>query len=131
VSGAGNAEVVRRFYEAFNDQDLDAFAATLHPDAELQTARGIRSGRAEARAWATKSPVGSLDQRLVLEEVRESGNHAVALYRKQWWWKETERLAREDPMAALFTFEDGLISRWQPYEDQAEALALLDHLAAT
>jgi ketosteroid isomerase-like protein len=123
--------VVRRFYDSFNAQDLDAFAATLHPDAELQTARGVRSGRDEARAWATKTPIGSLDQRLVLEEVRERGTHAVALYRKQWWWKETERLAREDAMAALFTFEGGLISRWQPYEDPSKALALLDQLAAT
>ena len=125
------AEVVWRFYESFNSQDLDAFVATLHPDAELQTARGVRFGRDEARDWATKTPVGSLDQRLVLEAVRERGSHAVALYRKQWWWRETERMAREDPMAALFTFEDGLICRWQPYEDPAEALALLDELAAT
>ncbi|MGH2953063.1 MAG: nuclear transport factor 2 family protein [Solirubrobacterales bacterium] len=128
---SAQAEVVRRFYGAFNDQDLDGFVATLHPDAELQTARGLRSGRIEAREWATKTPVGSLDQRLVLEQVRERGNHAVALYRKQWWWRETDRLAREDEMAAMFTFEDGLISRWQPYEDRSAALALLDELAAT
>ena len=43
--GSDHREVVRRFYEAFNAQDLDAFVATLHPEVELQTARGLREGR--------------------------------------------------------------------------------------
>lgn len=118
--------LVRRFYEAFNAQDLDAFAAVLHPQAELQTQRGLREGREEARAWATKSAHGGLDQRLVLERIvpDERGTHAVALYRKQWWWRENEELASEDEMAALFTFRDGLIARWQPYTHPDEALAV-------
>ncbi|MGH2950671.1 MAG: nuclear transport factor 2 family protein [Solirubrobacterales bacterium] len=124
-------ELVRLFYRAFNAQDLANFVATLHPEVELQTARGLRCGHDEAREWATKSPAGGLDQRLVVEELRERGNHVVALYRKQWWWRESEKLARDDEMAALFTFDDGLISRWQPFEDRAEAVTLLDELART
>jgi ketosteroid isomerase-like protein len=118
--------VVRRFYEAFNDQDLDAFVATLHPEVELQTARGVREGRDEARAWATKLPHGGLDQRLVLEEVvgDADGARLVALYRKQWWWREDEEHAHEDAMGALFTFRDGLIARWQPFEDRDQALSV-------
>ena len=118
-------EIVRRFYEAFNDQDLDAFVATLHPEVELQTARGLREGREEARIWATKNPEGGLEQRLVLEEVvgEPDGTRLVGLYLKQWWWREDEKHAREDEMGALFTFRDGLIARWQPYEDRDQALA--------
>jgi ketosteroid isomerase-like protein len=123
-----HAGVVRRFYDAFNIQDLDLFVATLHPDVELQTQRGIREGREEARAWATRDPHGGLEQRLVLEEIvgDTQSAHLVALYRKQWWWRETKRRAHEDEMAALFTFRDGLIARWQPFEDRADALALLE-----
>jgi hypothetical protein len=121
--------VVRRFHEAFNSQDLGTFIATLHPEVELQTARGLRSGHAEALEWATKNPAGGLDQRLVVEALRERGNHVVALYRKQWWWRESDELAGDDEMAALFTFDDGLIARWQPYENRSEALAMLDALA--
>jgi ketosteroid isomerase-like protein len=130
TEGADQVAVVRRFYEAFNAHDLDAFVATLDPQVELQTQRGLREGRDEARAWATKDPHGGLEQRLVLEDVigDPDGAHLVAIYRKQWWWRETERCAHEDEMAALFTFRDGLIARWQLFEDRGQALNLLDEL---
>jgi len=114
--------MVRRFYEAFHAQDLDAFVATLHPHVELQTARGLRIGLLEARSWATRNPAGGLEQRYVIEELLEQRNHVVALVRQQWWWAETDELAEDNETAALFTFEDGLISRWQPFTDRAKAL---------
>jgi ketosteroid isomerase-like protein len=115
-------ERVRRFYEAFNDEDLEGFVATLHPHVELQTARGLKIGRDEAREWATRNPAGHLRQRQLVEDLLERHNHVVALVRKQWWWDENEELAHDEEMAALFTFEEGLISRWQPYTDREEAL---------
>jgi ketosteroid isomerase-like protein len=126
----GRQALVRAFYEAFNEQDLERFAATLHPEVELQTARGAREGRAEARAWATKDPGGGLEQTMVVEEVIPDapGTHALALYRKQWHWREDARLAHSDEMAALFTFRDGMIARWQPFGDRQEALALFRRL---
>jgi hypothetical protein len=127
-------EVVERFYDSFNAQRLDDFVDTLHPEVELQTARGLREGREEAREWATKNPAGGLEQRIVIEDVRtdEGGAHAVALIRRQWWWRrevhdhpshDGSGPAHEEPLAALFTFRGGLIARWQPFEDRAEALA--------
>jgi hypothetical protein len=126
MSGGGDhVAVVRRFFEAFNAQDIDAFVSTLHPEVELQTARGAREGLQEARSWATKIPEGGLDQRLVLERVvgDPDGARLVALYRKQWWWREDSEHAHDDEMAAMFTFRDDLIARWQPFEDRVEALA--------
>jgi ketosteroid isomerase-like protein len=116
-------EAVKRFYEAFNAHELDAFVATLSENVELQTARGLRIGREEARAWATRTPSGGLEQRLVVEDLREHTDHVVALIRKQWWWAESDELADDEETAALFTFSDGLIARWQPFTDRAEALA--------
>ena len=98
---------MRRFYEAFHAQDLDAFVQTLDPHVELQTARGLRIGLAEARSWATRNPAGDLEQRFVIEELREHTNHVVALVRQQWWWAETEELAEDNEVAAMFTFKDG------------------------
>jgi ketosteroid isomerase-like protein len=126
---AGHAELARRFYEAFNAQDIDAFAATLHPEVELQTARGVRVGIDEARYWATKQPTGWLDQQIVIDEVREAGEHVLVLVRRQWRWREPDELASEDEVAALFSFRDGLICRWQPYADRGEAIAVLERLA--
>jgi ketosteroid isomerase-like protein len=115
-------DLVRRYYGGFMEQDLDAFVETLHPHVELQTARGLRIGVDEAREWATRTPSGDLEQRFVIEELREHHNHVVAMVRKQWWWKESDEMAHEEESAALFTFQDGLISRWQPFTDRAEAL---------
>jgi ketosteroid isomerase-like protein len=133
VNADEHSVLVRRFYDAFNIQDLDRFVDTLHPDVELQTQRGLRGGRDEARDWATRDPHGGLEQRLVLEEIvgDPRSAHLVALYRKQWWWRETERCAHQDEMAALFTFRDGLIARWQPFEDRSEALLLLERLESS
>jgi ketosteroid isomerase-like protein len=116
-------DVVRRFYAAFDAEDLDAFAATLHEHVELQTARGLRIGREEARSWATRSPDGHLRQSYLIEDLVEHHNHVVALVRKQWRWDESDELADEEAVAGLFTFTDGLISRWQPFSDRDEALS--------
>jgi ketosteroid isomerase-like protein len=116
------AESVRRFYDAFNSEDLGAFAATLHPHVELQTARGLKLGRDEASAWATRAPDGHLHQRIVIEELVEHHNHIVALIRKQWWWDDGREPAHDEELATVFTFKDGLISRCQPFTDRAEAL---------
>ena len=116
-------DLVRRFYDAFNAEDLDGFADVLHPHVELQTARGLRIGRDEARSWATRIPAGHLHQRIEVEDLLEHHNHVVALVRRQWWWDDDRELAHDEETAALFTFEDGLISRWQPFTDRAEALS--------
>jgi ketosteroid isomerase-like protein len=112
---------VRRFYETFEDQELDEFVNVLHPEVELQTARGLRRGLNEAREWALKSEAGELDQRFVVDDLIEHGDHVLALLRKQWWWRKEDELAEEFPVAALFTLREGRIARWQPFEDRAEA----------
>ncbi len=115
------AAVVRRFYEAFESQQLDEFVNVLHPEVELQTARGLRRGLNEAREWARKSEAGELDQRFVVEELIEHGGQVLALLSKQWWWRADDELAEERPVAAVFTLRDGRIARWQPYEDREGA----------
>ena len=115
------AAVVRRFYETFESQELDEFVNVLHPQVELQTARGLRRGLNESREWARKSETGELDQRFIVEELIEHGSHVLALVSKQWWWRAEDELAEEHPVAAVFTLRDGRIARWQPFEDRDEA----------
>ena len=50
-------ETVREFVRAFNERDLDAFEATLDPEVQLHSMKGIREGIPAARAWATREPV--------------------------------------------------------------------------
>jgi ketosteroid isomerase-like protein len=122
---SANATAVQRFVDTFNSQDLDAFAETLDPEVEIVSGRGSRVGREEARSWATFKP-GGVQQKMVVEEMRESGNRVVALTRRQWYWDGTEELATEDEMAHLFEIRDGRVARWQSFEDRAEALRTLD-----
>ena len=79
-------------------------------------------GRDEAREWATRKPFGTLDQRLVLDGVRTDGHPCVALVRRQWLWRESGEVADEEELGVLVSLVDGLIARWQPFDDRDEAL---------
>ncbi len=118
---AGPAAVVTRFIDSFNAGDLDGFVATLDPEVEILAVRGMRKGLDEARAWATRAP-GGVQQRVVIDELREEGDFVVALVRRQWRWDGTEELDHEDEMAHLFTFREGRVRRWQSFADRGEGL---------
>jgi len=119
--GLSAPEAVRSFIDAFNAEDLDALAATLTGDIEIQASRGLVEGREEARRWATRKPTGELTQRLVLDDVVEHGAHGVATVRRQWLWRESGEVADEQELFYVATIRDGLICRWQPFSDRDEA----------
>jgi ketosteroid isomerase-like protein len=116
---------VERFYEAFNDGDLDGFGSVLHPEVEIASARGLREGIEEAKQWATRTPGGMLVQRVIVDELHEQGTHVVALITRQWSWEEGDGgdVAETEELGTLFTFRDGKIARVQPFEERGEALA--------
>jgi nuclear transport factor 2 (NTF2) superfamily protein len=116
------AVAVRAFIDAFNAEDLDALAATLTEDVEIQSSRGVIEGREEAREWATRKPSGELHQRLVLDTVEDVGAHAIAAVRREWYWRERGDVADEHRFWVVATLRDGLIARWQPCEERDEAL---------
>jgi ketosteroid isomerase-like protein len=118
-------DAVSAFIDAFNSEDLDALVAVCDPQVEIQTSRGIVIGPDEARRWATRNPHGDLQQRLVLEELREDDHraHVVAMVRRQWYWRaRPDEVAHEEELTIVSTIRDGRIARWQPFEDRAEAL---------
>jgi limonene-1,2-epoxide hydrolase len=117
---------VREFIRAFNERDLDAFAATLDPEVELHAARGMRKGVEAARVWATRAP-GGVQQTIELEQLYEDGTEggggrAVALIRRRWHWEEGESVAGIDFMAWVFELRDRKIRTWRPYDSRDEAL---------
>jgi len=118
-----NTEAVQGFVTAFNAKDLDAFAETLDPEVEILSNRGMKKGIEEARQWATRKP-GGVQQQIVIDELRESGDLVVALIRRQWLWDGTDELANEDSMAHVFTLRDGKVLRWQPFEQREDALRM-------
>lgn len=122
---SAGTDTAEAFIRAFNDDDLDAFVATLHPDVEVHASRGVRRGIAEARTWATRAP-GGLQQRILLEDLREVGDRVLALIVREWWWEDAgpgAELAGADEMAWLFELRDGLIATWRSFDDRTQALA--------
>jgi limonene-1,2-epoxide hydrolase len=118
---------VREFIRAFNERDLEGFAAVLDPDVELHSGRGLRKGREAARQWATREP-GGAQQTIELEELYEEGlegggGRAVALIKRHWHWEEDNSAAGVDVMAWVFELRQRRVLSWRPYEDRAEALA--------
>jgi limonene-1,2-epoxide hydrolase len=112
---------VREFIRAFNEQDLDAFVEVLDPEVELHSGRGLRKGVEAARLWATKSP-GGAQQTVVLDELYEESERAVALITRSWHWEEDGSHAGDEQMAWLFELRDRRIRSWRPYDDRKEAL---------
>ena len=114
---------IREFIRAFNERDLDSFTALLHPGVEIHASRGLRKGREAARLWATRAP-GGVQQTIVVDELWEESDRAVAFVTRRWHWAEDESLAGEDELAWIFELRDGLISSWRSSEDRAKGLEM-------
>jgi limonene-1,2-epoxide hydrolase len=112
---------IREFIRAFNEQDLDAFVEVLDPEVELHSGRGLRKGVEAARAWATKSP-GGAQQTVVLDQLYEETDRAVALVTRSWHWEEDGSHAGDEELAWVFEIRDRRILSWRPYDDREEAL---------
>lgn len=120
------ADPVREFIRAFDQRDLDGFAAVLDPEVELHAARGLRKGIEAARLWATREP-GGVQQEIELEQLYEEGTEggggrAVALIVRSWRWEDTGELASVEPMAWAFELREQRVLSWRSYEDREQAL---------
>lgn len=119
------SDQVRKFIQAFNARDLDAFVETLDPYVELHSMKGLRKGREAARVWATRAP-GGVQQTIEVEELFEDdtesgGGRALALIRRVWRWDEDGSPAGEDEMAWLFELRGHRVRSWRPFEDRESA----------
>ena len=119
------ANVVLAFINAFNRQDLEALAKVLHPEVVIHASRGPRRGIDDALGWARRVETGDLEQWVELDHIDVDGDRAVALIRRQWWWRGQDELAREDEMAWAFELRDGLVVSWRPFDDREAAKATL------
>ena len=119
----GNREAVaREFVCSFNERDLDAFTATLDPEVELHSMKGLRKGIPAARQWADRA-TGGVQQTVVVESAEVAGDRVLLRIRRDWHWDEDGTLAASDQMAWFFLVRDSGIVTWIPFADTAEAFA--------
>jgi len=115
-------EVVEEFVRSFNAGDIDGLVATLDPEVELHSMKGLRTGIPAAREWATRAP-GGVQQTVEITSIEVVGPKVLARIRRDWHWAEDGSLAGSDDMAWFFMMRDGRIATWRPFADTAQAFA--------
>jgi limonene-1,2-epoxide hydrolase len=122
AASTSQTDPIREFVRAFNERDLDAFVATLDPEVELHSMKGLLVGVEAARLWATRKR-GGVQQTIEIEELHAGEDRAVAMIMRRWHWDDDAgEFAGEDEMAWVFDLDDGRIRSWRPFEDRAEAM---------
>ena len=110
-----DADTVRRLLAALRARDAEATAAELHPEVVATGDKGTFEGIDAVVGWAKPSDDGHLVSRVEVDEIREVGDHHVAVAaRRQWRWKEDpDEVADESPFGVLFELREGKVYRWR------------------
>jgi ketosteroid isomerase-like protein len=124
-----NVEVVRRAYEAWNRQDLDAFLSVVHPAAEWRGPGdlflGIDSvyrGHAGVRDWwnATKEPWEYFESHV--QRILTGGDKVVTVVKFEAVGKESGAKVELPFLTNVIELKDGLIVKFNAYYSLDEAL---------
>ena len=113
--------LARRVLDALGRGDVEDFAALLHPEVEIHTARGVRRGSDEAIAWA-RSDYDHLDRRYEIEELHVAGERVLVVAQVQYVWRESGEIGDSTPVGIAIDTENGKLRRWRVFDDPAEAL---------
>ncbi len=116
MSSPSNAELARHVLEALSLGDVPDFAAIVHPEIEVQTAKTTYLGPEAATEWAQKR-YEHLERHYAIDRLDEHGDHVVARVRTQYVWRESGLVGNEEPTVIDLTFRDGKLWRFQFRED--------------
>ena len=122
-----NVAVVKSFFEAFADRDLNAAARVLNPEIEIRPAivggpegvvyRGVNGNR---EFWADIDAAWS-EFRIEPEEFRDLGRKVLVLGRAFAHGRESG-IALDEAAGWLATVREGQIVRFRSFTNQREAL---------
>jgi ketosteroid isomerase-like protein len=127
-----SVEVVRRAYEAWNRQDLEAFLLVVHPDAEwggegaddlfLGISRSVYHGHAGVREWwnAAKEPWEYFKSHV--QRILAGGDKVVTVVRFEAVGKESGAKVELPFLTNVIELKDGLVVKFNAYYSLDEAL---------
>ena len=124
---AENVQIIRRLVEAFNDRDLDAMFAVLHPEAELHPLRAQLEGKAYRGPRRAARDARRLRPGLGVRsdgrpsEFREAGDEVVVLGRLRARGRASG-IGLDVPMGFVWTLRDGKVVHAKTFSEQADAL---------
>ena len=115
-----NVEAFRRWAEAWNRDDFDAWIDGLDPEVEWFTLVEVYRGHAGARqAW--ESLKGTQQPRVRIDDYRDLGESVLSLGEIITVGQRT-RLSFSGEFAQLVRFRDGKIANLRDFPSHAEAL---------
>jgi ketosteroid isomerase-like protein len=122
-----DVEVVRSFFTAFAERDLDAAARVLHPEVEIQPAivggperviyRGVDGNR---QFWADIDAAWT-EFRIDVEEFRDFGEGVLVLGRA-FARAPGSGIALDEASAWIATVREGQIARFRSFTNRRDAL---------
>src|SRR5262245_14890561 len=123
-----NIEVFRRAVQAFNDRDIAVLAHLITEDYEFipYLAAGVEKtttyrGRQGLRDYLKEADEAWESIQIHVDEVRDLGDRALAFGEMRARGRGSGIDARV-PLAWVFEFRDGKLSRYQSFGDTPEAL---------
>lgn len=130
-----NVALVERYFAAFGAGDVDAALDCVHPEAiwhvdgdPAVVTVGIMQGRDGVRRWLERFPTGFRPLAFSVERVIGDGGDVIALGRFRHRVQPADAIVDSD-YAIRFTIRDGLIARYQIFEDSL-LIAMARHSAA-
>ncbi len=127
IGAVSPAAVVESVFAAFGDRDPDAIAERFHPQGELALDGGLalltgarHAGRREIRAWFAEWFALTEGSEARLERHGLVGERLL-LFASQRSRSASTGAPGETRFAAICTFEDGLIARFELYADRHTA----------
>lgn len=110
-------QLAERVIGALRRDDTVAFGELVSEDIEIETARGVRCGHAEALAWA-KNKYDYLQRCFSIDEIRPHGpGRLLLLGRTEYIWKDSGEVGDSSPVAIEMSFRGGKLARWRFRED--------------
>jgi hypothetical protein len=125
VSGAEPTDLALAVVAALNARDPDRLAPLLHPEAEVITGRGVKSGAAAVLDWAQKS-YEHLDKRYAVDVADEAGSRVLLRGHVEYVWREENVVGDASPIALLLGFEGGKLRSLRVEDDPDVALVAFE-----
>lgn len=131
---SGNAEIVRRLYEAFNRRDTAAARELMDPDVEWVNPDeaiepGTRSGYEQYQGALGRLRDSFSEASVVVDRLHESGERVAAVVRLHVRARESG-VELELPQSHLWTFRGGKAVRFEWFNDPERAMRDLGDTSA-
>jgi len=123
VSDVEALAVAHAYDQAYDARDVERMVAMVHEDVEAVTPRGTMRGHAPLRAFMARQSYGVSWHATERRYFYRGGNTVVVFVQGEWRYVNSGDLAEREDGAAVYTVHDGLITRFQPFEDLDTALA--------